>query len=90
MKMNGGLTEQINPSRGLRQEDPLSPYLFLLCAKDFSSLINDVESSRRIQGVTICTGAPSISHFLFADDSLLLSQAIISLLSSPPHQVVRL
>jgi len=73
--VNGGLTEQISPSRGLRQGDPLSPYLFLLCAEGFSGLINDAEARGIIQGVTICARAPSITHLLFADDSLLLLKA---------------
>ena len=67
IKVNGGLTKQIIPSRGLRQGDPLSPYLFLLCAEGFSALINDAEARGRIQGVSICVGAPSITHLLFAD-----------------------
>lgn len=75
IKANGSLTEQIILSRGLRHGDPLSPYLFLLCAEGFSGLINAAEERGSIQGVTICAGAPSITHFLFADDLLLLLTA---------------
>ena len=63
------------PSRGLRQGDPLSPYLFLLCAEGFTSLLAKVENDRRINGVSICRGAPRVSNLLFADDSLLFCRA---------------
>jgi hypothetical protein len=71
VKVNGELTEQIFPGRGLRQGDPLSPYLFLICAEGFSCLLNAAEARGDLKGVRVCPGAPSINHLLFADDSLL-------------------
>jgi hypothetical protein len=72
VKVNGELTEEIFPGRGLRQGNPLSPYLFLICAKAFSCRLNVVEARGDIKGVRVCPEAPSINHLLFADDSLLL------------------
>jgi len=75
IKVNGELTDEIIPTRGLRQGDPLSPYLFLICAEGFSALLNHAEREGKIAGVKICHGAPSISHLLFVDDSLILIRA---------------
>ncbi|KAM6561714.1 hypothetical protein CsatA_030953 [Cannabis sativa] len=65
----------IVPSRGLRQGDPLSPYLFLLCAEGFSALLHDFERRGKIRGCKVARGAPLISHMLFADDSYIYCQA---------------
>lgn len=64
-------TPNFRPERGLRQGDSLSPYLFLICAKRFLPLLNHAEEEGRIAGVKICRNAPSVSHLLFADDSLI-------------------
>ena len=61
----------IMPSRGLRQGDTLSSYLFLLCADGFSSLINKAIRSHTMSGLSICRCSAMISHLFFADDCLL-------------------
>ena len=73
--INGKSYGNIKPSRGLRQGDLLSPYLFLLCVEGFNSLLKKVELVDKLHGVKICRRAPSISHLLFADDSLLFCHA---------------
>lgn len=72
IRVNGELTDEIKPQRGLRLGDPLSPYLFLICAEAFSCLLNAAERRGETVGIRVCQGAPSINHLLFADDSLLL------------------
>lgn len=71
IKVNGDVTDTFKPERGL-QGDPLSPYLFLLCAEGFLALLQKAELDGRIVGVKICSTALSVSHLLFADDSLIL------------------
>ena len=73
--VNGEPRGNFTPKRGLRQGDPLSPYLFLLCAEGLHSLLHQAESSGAIKGVSLCSAAPKISHLLFADDSLLFCRA---------------
>jgi hypothetical protein len=74
-KVNGECTDVLIPERGLRQGDPLSPYLFLLCAEGFSALLNKADVDGSLEGIKVCNDAPSINHLLFADDSLVLMKA---------------
>uniref|UniRef100_A0A803PA42 Reverse transcriptase domain-containing protein n=1 Tax=Cannabis sativa TaxID=3483 RepID=A0A803PA42_CANSA len=76
--LNGKVVGNVIPSRGIRQGDPLSPYLFLLCAEGFSSLLHQQERNNAIVGFKVARRAPAISHLLFADDSFLFCQASIS------------
>ncbi|CAL1413281.1 unnamed protein product [Linum trigynum] len=75
--VNGHKSDSFKPSRGLRQGDPLSPYLFLLCAEGLSALIKKDEKEGKIEGIQIRRQAPSISHLLFADDSIIFGRATL-------------
>jgi len=69
--LNGEKIGPIVPGRGLRQGDPLSPYIFIICVEGLSSLIHQAEGSGTINGAKICKNAPIISHLLFANDCFL-------------------
>jgi len=73
--INGQPTEQFSPERGIRQGDPLSPYLFILCAEVLSGLITQSKNQGHLHGINIATDAPCITHLLYADDSLLFCKA---------------
>jgi hypothetical protein len=85
VRFNSNEMDMFTPTRGLRQGDPLSPYLFLLCAEELSSLLLHEEEVGGIDGVRLCRNAPSVSHLLFAGDSLILMKAETNNATSLQH-----
>jgi hypothetical protein len=73
--LNGNKLEGFKPSRGIRQGDPISPYLFLLAAEGLSCLLKFCSRSSDLMGIRVAPLAPMVSHLLFTDDSLLLFRA---------------
>ena len=69
--INGSMTRSFKPSQGLRQGDPLSPYLFLMCANILSISLTHAEALKKIRGIKVGKNGLVFSHLLFADDSLL-------------------
>lgn len=65
----------VQPQRGVRQGDPISPYLYILCAEGLTGLIRQYEDSGLLHGCKVARGAPSISHLLFADDCYFFFKA---------------
>lgn len=65
----------IVPQRGLRQGDPISPYLFILCAEGFSNLLQGYVDLGHLHGCKVAQTAPSVSHLFFADDSFIFFRA---------------
>ncbi|KAL0361132.1 UNVERIFIED_CONTAM: hypothetical protein Sradi_3797700 [Sesamum radiatum] len=73
--LNGSSFGYLRPGRGLRQGDPLSPYLFLFCAEAFSGLVRRAEVDGVLRGVRVSRNRPRVSHLLFADDTLIFCDA---------------
>nr|XP_025651861.1 uncharacterized protein LOC112747868 [Arachis hypogaea] len=74
IKINGILSRSFVPQRGLRQGDPLSPYLFIIAAEVFTILMDKAKEEGRISGVRIAPTASAISHLLFANDCIIFSK----------------
>jgi len=68
--INGSPQGSITPERGIRQGDPMSPYLFILFAEVLSHMMKQADLKRHLQGIRISDQGPAITHLLFADDSL--------------------
>lgn len=73
--INGATRGFVEPERGIRQGDPLSPYIFILCSEVLTGLCISAQSKGLITGVSIATHCPSITHLLFADDTMFFCRA---------------
>ena len=71
--INGSPSEWIIPSRGIRQGDPISPYIFLLCMEYLSLCIEKAVQQGSWETLKVCRGGLAISHCMFADDIILFS-----------------
>jgi DNA-directed RNA polymerase subunit F len=73
--LNGSPFSRFSPKRGIRQGDPLSPFLFILGSKVLSRLMFREESLGNIRGLKISRHSLAIHHLLFVDDLLIFGKA---------------
>ena len=72
--INGSPSKLFNPSRGLRQGDPISPYLFLFCANILSLALTKEENQKRNK---VGRNGISFTHLFFVDDSFFFPKMIM-------------
>ncbi|KAL4386290.1 hypothetical protein GQ457_09G014670 [Hibiscus cannabinus] len=78
VQWNGKLSLVFHPQRGIRQGDPLSPYLFVLAMERLGHLINHTVRMETWEPFRFVRNGTSLSHLFFADDLILYAKADIS------------
>lgn len=74
--------ELVKPSRGIREGDPLSSYLFILCMEVLSALSGKAQANGSLPGVRVSRNSPPINHLLFADDTMFICKSSVSCVAS--------
>ena len=72
---NGNKLDSFQPIRGIKQGDPISPYIFLLCIEFLGAQINSVCENKRWDTIKASKNGPNFSHVFFADDFMLFAKA---------------
>lgn len=73
-----GQPGSFTPIRGIQQGDPISPYLFLLCAKALSVLLSKAKIEGKIKGIKVAHGCQFLSCLFFVDDSILFRKVSLT------------
>ena len=75
--LNGSPTHVFQPSHGIRQGDPLSPFLFILMAEGLSRLILTQAERGELRGLRIHDGMTPQTHQQFVDDTMLMGHPLV-------------
>ncbi|GJV27295.1 putative RNA-directed DNA polymerase, eukaryota, reverse transcriptase zinc-binding domain protein [Tanacetum coccineum] len=71
MLINGSPTSEFSIKRGLRQGDPLSPFLFILVIEGLHCAISSAVSSGLVPEIKISSSDITLSHLFYADDVII-------------------
>eukprot|EP00253_Pinus_taeda_P005771 PITA_05771 len=69
--VNGSPSKTFTPSRGLRQGDLLSPFLFILMMEGLGQSIKHVKEVGSIKGLQLSENGQALTHQQFVDDTML-------------------
>ncbi|KAJ0535305.1 putative RNA-directed DNA polymerase [Helianthus annuus] len=72
--VNGLPTFEFDCQKGIRQRDPVSPFLFLIVMEAFTSLFKPASRIGYFDGIRLPNGGPEMSHLLYADDAIILGE----------------
>lgn len=72
---SGKKVGSFTPHRGLRQGDPLSPYIFIFASDVLSRVVSAFAEIKEFEGIKIARTCPVLTHCMFADDALFFLKA---------------
>ena len=72
--INGSPTKEFKIEKGLRQGDPLSPFLFIIAVEALHITLREAKSRNIFNGVKVGQNKIDISHLQFADDALIMGK----------------
>lgn len=76
--INGSPTKEFKMERGLRQGDPLSPFLFLIAGEELQVLTTEACNKGIFKGVSLANDGANLFLLQYADDTLLIGEWSIS------------
>ena len=68
--VNGSPSSPFNASRGIKQGDPLSPFLFIIAAEGLGRLLKNRRVENKICGLSLTEGMDPQTHQQFVDDNM--------------------
>ncbi|GJZ21486.1 putative RNA-directed DNA polymerase, eukaryota, reverse transcriptase zinc-binding domain protein [Tanacetum coccineum] len=72
--VNGSPTSEFELSKGLRQGDPMSPFLFILAIEGLHVMVSKAVNTGLYKGASIGHGSMNISHLLYVDDAIFVGE----------------
>ncbi|KAJ0454037.1 putative RNA-directed DNA polymerase [Helianthus annuus] len=72
--VNGSPTFEFKCHKGMRQGDPISPFLFVIVMEALSCMIVRACGLGILKGVSLPNGGPVVSHLFYADDAVIMGE----------------
>nr|GFA15887.1 putative ribonuclease H protein At1g65750 family [Tanacetum cinerariifolium] len=72
--VNGSPTEEFGFERGVRQGDPLSPFIFLLVAEGLNAIVSEAVSKGIFKGIEVGSNRVVVSHLQYAYDIIFFGE----------------
>jgi len=73
--VNGSPSKEFKTSRGLRQGDPMAPFLFLIVAQGLAGLVKQATRKKLLSGIKVGGKEVEINLLQFADDTLFVCES---------------
>ncbi|XP_076929356.1 putative mitochondrial protein AtMg01250 [Bidens hawaiensis] len=72
--VNGSPTFEFGCEKGIRQGDPISPFLFIIVMEALSVLFRRAVHIGAFDGINLPNNGPIVSHLVFADDVMIFGE----------------